>query len=743
MDLFVEIVWGVNSAVECHLHTVEVTGSNPVRPIFIKQPFLGCFFLPKDRRFFAFSPDCESEFGEKMKRALTIEDLFKIRRPSEFALSPDGKTALVVAKDYDLPSNASSRVLMRFDLEAKAHVDGAMGNVAADAHDLAFSGDGKSLFYVHDDQLWRANADGTQARQITMGVGGVLHPVSTFDGSRVIFTRQVYMVEAAQAEYSTTKKHPSLAKIYGLQHPKARARVADSLMYRHWDSWTENRRNHLFIVDVESLAMTDITPEDADVPPIALDSGCDYDISPDGKHVVYVKNPDAMIARSTNNSIYLGDLDGLTLSHVRRISTTDGCDTAPKFLTNRRIAYLSMTTPGYEADAVRLKVFDMESQETRIYGEDFERSFSEYVQVEDDVLLFGAQDFAHSSLYKLDLRSGAIEQLTQGRTYTHFTSTWGMGRVVALVESLECPAEFVELSNFIQFSPQYDVYHESLSQEKLIYLTQFGRDAIDDVEMNRGQKTVFRYKDIDIEGYVVLPPGFDESKKYPLILLIHGGPQGAFLDSFHYRWNVELFASRGAVVAFCNPHGSTGYGHDLTRAISKHWSDDCPAAIMGFVDHVLAQYRQIDADRMTAAGASFGGFMINWLMGHTDRFKALVSHDGIFNTQMSGYITDELWFCDYEFGGTPYEAPEAYERHSPHRFVENFKTPTLVVQGEQDFRCFISEGVGLFTALQYKGVESRLLYFPNEGHWVLDPADSFVWYSEVLDWLMNHVKSEV
>ena len=261
--------------------------------------------------------------------------------------------------------------------------------------------------------------------------------------------------------------------------------------------------------------------------------------------------------------------------------------------------------------------------------------------------------------------------------------------------------------------------------------------------MNRGQKTVFRYKDIDIEGYVVLPPGFDESKKYPLILLIHGGPQGAFLDSFHYRWNVELFASRGAVVAFCNPHGSTGYGHDLTRAISKHWSDDCPAAIMGFVDHVLAQYRQIDADRMTAAGASFGGFMINWLMGHTDRFKALVSHDGIFNTQMSGYITDELWFCDYEFGGTPYEAPEAYERHSPHRFVENFKTPTLVVQGEQDFRCFISEGVGLFTALQYKGVESRLLYFPNEGHWVLDPADSFVWYSEVLDWLMNHVKSEV
>ena len=193
-----------------------------------------------------------------------------------------------------------------------------------------------------------------------------------------------------------------------------------------------------------------------------------------------------------------------------------------------------------------------------------------------------------------------------------------------------------------------------------------------------------------------------------------------------------MFASRGAVVAFCNPHGSTGYGHDLTRSISRHWGDECPEAILTFVDHVLAQMPQVDAERLTAAGASFGGFMINWLMGHTDRFKAFVSHDGIFNTEMAGYITDELWFSEYEFGGKPFDCPEEYLKHSPHRFVKNFKTPTLVVQGEQDFRCFISEGVALFTALQYMGVESRLLYFPGEGHWVLDPANSSVWYEEVL-----------
>lgn len=675
-----------------------------------------------------------------MKRALTIEDLFKITRPGEFALSPDGKKAFLTVKRYNLPENTSKQSWIHFDLETKTSCSEAFGEIPADAQELTFSGDGKSLFFVHDDQLWRAHANGTQLRQITVGAGGVSRPVSTYHGDKVVFSRQVYMPPEAQADFEKTKKRPSLAKIYGLSHPKAMARTADRLMFRHWDSWTENRRNHLFIVDVESLAMRDLTPEDADVPPIALDSGSDFDISPDGRHVVFVKNPDTMIARSTNNSIYLGDLDGVKISNVRRISTTNGSDTAPKFLTNDRIAYLSMLTPGYEADASRLKVYDMPSQKTRVYGENFERSFSEFVQVLDDVLLFNAQDFAHSSLYILDLRDGAITQLTQGRTYTHFGTTWGMTRVVALVESLDHPAEFVELSDFLPFAPQFDVKNERLSQEKISFLTAFAREALGDVAMNPGQKTIFRYGDFDLEGYVVTPPAFDAHEKYPLILLIHGGPQSAFLDSFHYRWNVELFASRGAIVAFCNPNGSTGYGHELTRAISQRWSDDCPNAIMAFVDHVIEQYPQVDPDRISAAGASFGGFMINWLMGHTDRFKAFVSHDGIFNTHMSAYITDELWFCDYEFGGTPYEVQEAYEKHSPHLFVDNFKTPTLVIQGEQDFRCFISEGLALFTALQYKGVESRLLYFPNEGHWVLDPADSFVWYGEVIDWLMDHMK---
>lgn len=671
-----------------------------------------------------------------MHRSLTIDDLFKIERPSECVLTKDGAYAWIVSRTYDLPENTSKSHVARLDLTS-----GILESVVFNengAKDLVFSGDGKILFFSLNDQLWAADADGKNARQMTHGAGGMMHPVPTFSGDKVLFTRTVYMEKSAQDEFEQTHKSPSLAKIYGLPHPKATARTTDKLMYRHWDSWCDNKRNHLFVVDTKTLKMRDLTPEDADVPPIALESGKDYDISPDGTQVVFVKNPDACIARSTNNSIYLADLTPNGLVNIRRISTTDGCDTAPKFLTQNRIAYLSMLTPGYEADAVKVKIFDISTHNTRVYGENFERSFADFEQIDDNTLLFNAQDFAHYSLYRLDLRTGAIVQMTSGRSYLHFSSTWGMKRVVAQLESLASPAEIVELSNFESFEPQLDVKKERVSSETLRPLTHYG-EVLSDVQMNPGEKTIFSYRDRDLEGYVVTPPNFGSQDKYPFILLIHGGPQGAFLDSFHYRWNVEMFAAQGAVVAFCNPHGSTGYGHDLTRSISRHWSDECPEAIMTFVDHVLRLYPQIDSDRMSAAGASFGGFMINWLLGHTDRFKALVSHDGIFNTQMSGYITDELWFCDYEFGGEPYKCPEDYERHSPHRFVDNFKTPTLVVQGEQDFRCFISEGVALFTALQYKGVESRFLYFPNEGHWVLSPADSCVWYDEVIGWLMKHI----
>ena len=671
-----------------------------------------------------------------MYRPLAIEDLFRFERLKQMALSPDGNFAWLTAKRIDLDANTTETRNYRIILDGTNPEPRTLHENGADG--IVFSRDGKRIFFIADGQVWAADADGANPAQLTQGVGGAAGIVVSPDGDRVLFTRSIYKDENVQ-KISESGETPTLAQIYGARHPKAQVRTANALLYRHWDAWTENKVNHLFMVEVATGKTVDLTPDFGDVPPIALDSGHDYDFSPDGKLIAFVSNPDKVVARSTNNSIYLMPVNGMTHGNPRRISDSDGCDTAPRFISNTQIGYCTMLTPGYEADAVRFKVYDLEKNTTRLYLADFERSIENPKVIDGNRILFEAQDFAHNCLYELDLNTGNVIQLTQGRTYTKFAATRDRKRVLVFSESLTSPIECVELSDIQPFAPRTAMGSEAVSTEKCTQLTHFG-DVLSDVQMNPGKCVHFPYKDRTLEGYIVLPPGFDETRQYPLILLIHGGPQGAFLDSFHYRWNVEMFASRGAVVAFCNPHGSTGYGHDLTRAISKHWSDECPDAIMTFVDFVLKTVPQIDPSRMSAAGASFGGFMINWLMGHTDRFRSFVSHDGIFNTEMSGYITDELWFCDYEFGGTPYDVPENYIKHSPHRSVAKFKTPTLVIQGEQDFRCFINEGVGLFTALQYMGVESRLVYFPTEGHWVLDPANSSVWYDEVISWMMNHMK---
>ena len=666
---------------------------------------------------------------------MTLEDLFSVERLSDFNLSPDGKFAWLASKRINLPDAKTTSVSTLLDCDTGVSTEVCLHEKGASG--IVFSHDSKFIFYAADGQIYRANADGSNPVCLTHGKGGASVPRPSKDDTRVLFVRSLYEDKALQEKSETSAL--TLADIYALPHPKARARTADRLFYRHWDSWTENKRTHLFIVDVKTGDMRDLTPYDHDVPPLALGSACDYDFSPDGNYVAYVMNPDDVPARSTNQSVYLQKISGIEMvGEPVRISNGLGNDVQPRFLSPSKLAYTSMLEPNYEADDFRIKVYDLSTGLTSLYLDHFGRSIDTILPIDENTIIFNAQDFAHISLYKLDLSSNIALQLTAGSTYASFAVS-NSGRVLAKYETLNMPAECVELSHLQHFEPRLN-WPETKSTETVRFLTNY-RDALKDVSLDRGRAMTYQAKDgTTLEGWIVLPPNFDPDKKYPLILLIHGGPQGAFLDQFHYRWNVSMFASRGAVTAFCNPRGSTGYGTQITRAISGRWSDECPDDIIAFLDAVLAHCPFVDPNRLTAAGASFGGFMINWLLGHSDRFKAFVSHDGIFNTEMSGYITDELWFSEHEFGGKPYECPENYIRHSPHRFVQNFNTPTLVVQGEQDFRCFISEGLALFTALQYKGVESRFLYFPDEGHWVLNPANAYVWYTEVLDWLMNHVQ---
>lgn len=271
-------------------------------------------------------------------------------------------------------------------------------------------------------------------------------------------------------------------------------------------------------------------------------------------------------------------------------------------------------------------------------------------------------------------------------------------------------------------------------------LTSFGDILKDSLVLNEPEEFWYKGADVDpVHGFILRPPLFREGKKYPLVLLVHGGPQSAFSNNFHYRWNPQLFAARGYVVVQLNPRGSTGYGQEFTDQISGDWGGRCYEDILKGVEHVVKQYPFIDEGHMAAAGASFGGFMVNWMQGHTDRFKALVSHDGIFNQETMSYMTEELWFDIWEHKGMPHEGHESFLKYSPHMFVQNFKTPMLVVQGELDFRCPVSEGISLFTALQVMKVPSKLLYFPDEGHWVMKPANAEVWYRTVLDFIEEHI----
>jgi dipeptidyl aminopeptidase/acylaminoacyl peptidase len=403
-----------------------------------------------------------------------------------------------------------------------------------------------------------------------------------------------------------------------------------------------------------------------------------------------------------------------------------------------------MEKPRYEADKNRIKEFDRETEETTVYLDRLDRSPEGFEIDGKDAVYFLAQDRGYQSLYRLDLRADRVRQLTCGTFNGLFRLIPGAKEILVTRESSTSPADLSLLTPGKGIRPHLAPGPLPKEIEKDAGATVRGitRNAgtLAHVEMNDAEE--FWYPGAGgtpIHGFLIRPPRFRKKAKYPLLLLIHGGPQGAFMDHFHYRWNAQLFASRGAVVAFLNPRGSTGYGQKLTDQISGDWGGRCYDDIMLGVDYLLKEFPFIDGKRMAAAGASFGGFMVNWIAGKTDRFRALVCHDGIFQAETMAYTTEELWFDEHEHGGMPHENRKGYLKFSPHMNVDDFRTPTLIIHGDQDFRCPISEGLAMFTALQVKGVPSRFLHFPDEGHWVLQPANAEVWYDEVLRWLMKYV----
>jgi dipeptidyl aminopeptidase/acylaminoacyl peptidase len=500
-------------------------------------------------------------------------------------------------------------------------------------------------------------------------------------------------------------------------------------------------------MDVESGESGDISPGEVDVPPISLGGAQDFVFSPDGSEIAFIMNPDSVPAVSTNNSLFVQKLDGIaTVGAARRVSHNDAMELEPRYSPDGRyLAFLGAERPGYEADRLRVKLVDRAAgaESVRVLTEDFDRSVSSYVWRSAEELLFLAEDRGYMSLYGVGTNkdNGAVVQYTAGLFQSNLRLI-DENRVFVTREATHYPAEPTVLRLQAPAAPDTETgpgRPVPRDQELLQRLT-LNASLFEELRVRPVETFWYRGADDDwVHAFMLKPPDFDPEARYPLMLLIHGGPQGAFADNFHFRWNAQLFAAEGYIVLMTNPRGSTGYGAGFTDQISGDWTGRCYTDIMNGVDAALERFSFIDPERMAAAGASFGGFMINWIAGHSTRFRALVSHDGIFNQETMSYTTDELWFDMWEHGGMPYENPEEFRRTSPHAAVEAFRTPTLVIQGEQDYRCPPSEGIGMFTALQVRGVPSRLLYFPDEGHFVTKPANAEVWYKTVLEFLAEWI----
>jgi dipeptidyl aminopeptidase/acylaminoacyl peptidase len=674
------------------------------------------------------------------KRPMTFDDLMAIKRVGDAQISPDGSRVAYVVTEVDKNLNRGKRGVWVVPTSGGS----PQQLITSDKNDFSprWSADGKWIAFLSTregaPQIYvagAANPGASNPRKVTSAPEGVSEFIWSPDGKMFAFTTDVY--PDCGSLNCVAKRDEAEEK------SKVKAVIADHLLYRHWDSFKRGKRSHLFVVPSEGGDPKDLTPGDHDVPPFSLGDPTAFDFAPDSSEIVYACNTEKAEALSTNNDLFIVPVGG---GEAKRITEYNpGSDTTPRYSPNGKyIAYRSQSRNGYESDRFRLMLYDRKAERSKEISTGFDRWVGELAWAPDSRHIFivaedrGREMIGVDSLeikadivfsgpansFELATISGEVKPLITGAASDGVTISRDGKTLVFTRSSMTTPAEVFTASSGGGDARQ-------LTQTNTALMAQLDLNKAEDFEFDGALNS-------KIHGFIVKPPQFDKTKKYPMVLLIHGGPQGAWLDSWGYRWNYQMWAARGYVTVLINPHGSTGYGQAFTEEISGDWGGAAYEDLMKGVDHVI-KLGYVDPNRMGAAGGSYGGYMINWILGHTDRFKALVSHAGVYNLT-SMYATEELWFNEWEFKGAPWDNPELYAKWSPHLSAKNFKTPTLVVHGELDYRVPVGEGLQLFSTLQRKGVPSKLLYYPDEGHWVLKPQNSELWYKTVLDWFDQWLK---
>jgi dipeptidyl aminopeptidase/acylaminoacyl peptidase len=670
----------------------------------------------------------ESSHAQQARRALTFDDFAAVRLVSDPQISPDGRSLLYALRTADVEAN---RRVTHTMLTAVATPGNArrFPNDTTRATEARWSPDGSRIAYVAGGQLWVADARGGDARRITNLAGGAGGAVWAPTGTHIAFVSTVTPDCSDDACNRAREK--------AREESKVKAYTADRLLYRHWNAWDSGTRSHLFVINVDGTGLRDLTAGaryDVPVPPFGGSE--QYAWSPDGRELAYTaKEPTRDEAWSTDVNVYLVSIGG---GAPRVITAANkGADQNPVYAPNARfLVYASQERAGFESDRWRLMFHDRARGTSREALVGWDRSPDSYFFSSDGRSLFVlAQDGGREKLFRfrMDVVGAPTPQpLVAEHNNTQFTLSRDGGTIAWVRDAAHRPHEvFIGtvgdrgLTNTRQLTRHND---ELLSRLQLNPVEEmWSRGALGD----------------SVHSFVLRPPQWEAGKKFPVILLIHGGPQGAWLDTWHSRWNYQMMAAPGFGLVIVNPRGSTGYGQAFLDSVTKNWGDEVYRDLMQALDAALARNTWMDSTRLGATGGSFGGYMTNWIAGHTNRFDALVSHAGVFNLEAMYGATEELWFTDWEFGGPWWDSTAMatqYRRYSPHLFAKNFETPTLVIHGELDYRVPYTEGLSLFTALQRRGVPSRLLVFPDEGHWILKPQNQRLWWSEVQGWFGRYLR---
>ncbi|MDT8439420.1 MAG: S9 family peptidase [Wenzhouxiangellaceae bacterium] len=658
--------------------------------------------------------------AEAAQGSFTAEHLVRIDRVGAPVVSPDGRQIVYAVRHTDLEADRG-----RYDLWLTT-LDGAETRrlTTHEANDTspAWSADGEFVYFLSSrsgsNQVWRLPLVGGEAEAVTelpLDVGSFRLAA---DGRRMVVSLEVFL-DCADLACTVDRVAASGAD-------PVSAQAYDQLFMRHWDHWLDGRRAQLFALALNEAGRASVdairlTRLDADVPSRVWGGNEEYAIAPDGQALYFAARlRNAEEPTSTNFDLYRVAMDG---SGALENLTVDNpaWDTAPALSPDgRTLVWLAMKRPGFEADRFAVMARDLSSGATRELAPDWDRSPSSVAFSRDGKsLLMSAQDVGNKTLWRLALDSGEITRLTEQGSISAFDEA-ADGTIVIARNDLGAPTELYRLAD-----------------DGVKMLTAFGARVLDGVAMGGYEPFTFAGADgATVHGWLVRPVDFHPDRRYPIAFLIHGGPQGSFSNSFHYRWNPQTYAGQGFAALMIDFHGSTGYGQDFTDSISGDWGGKPLEDLKLGLAAALERYDYLDGDRVCALGASYGGYMVNWIAGQwPDRFDCLVNHDGIFDNRSMYYATEELWFPEWEHGGPYFANPQGYEKHNPARFVDRWQTPMLVIHGELDYRVPVTQGIATFTALQRRGIESRFLYFPDENHWVLRPANSVRWHHEVNAWL--------